>query len=120
MAWSWPLAARRAWHGKWPRAPSCSSHGTKLLFHRLTAPRAEALASTLHSPPLETAAGWGIIKIRGVKLQKTPRGAGWAPQASSTELPRSPWMEEVSSGAPQVRWGCPGAGWREGEIPGPQ
>ena len=108
MTWSWPLASCRAWHRKWPRAPSCSSHSTRLLFRRLTAPSAEALASTLNSPPLATATGWGIREPRGVKLQKTTREADWAPQASSTEPPRTPWMEEVSLGAPRVGWGCPG------------
>ena len=105
VARSWPLAACRAWHGKWLRAPFCSSHGTRLLSHRLPGPRAAAPASTLNSPPLAMAAGWGIIKTRGVKLQKTPGGqAGRHRPAplSCLALPgwrRSPWGLLRSDGA---------------------
>lgn len=101
---SWPPAACRAWHRKWPRAPSRSSPSTRLLFRRLTAPRAKAPASTLESAPLVTATGWGISEPSGMKLQKTTRGAGWEPQASSTELPLTPWMDAAtSSGFPGDR-----------------
>lgn len=80
-----PPAECRAWHGKRPRAPSRSSR-------RLTAPRAEVLASTLDSAPLVTATGRGVSEPRGVKLQKTTwgGGAGPEPQASSTEPSRTP------------------------------
>lgn len=89
--------------------PLPSSPSTRLLFCRLIhGPQSQCpglrlrLRSTGDSHELRNQ--WAL----GGEAPEDRRGAGREPQASSTELPCTPWVEGASSGSPGVAWGCPG------------